>query len=128
MQITHPYLLWKHLRRVMKSDAEEFWASALSPDKGLIRTECLFRGTVDACMIHPRDLFRFALRNNASSLIVAHNHPSQNLQPSKEDLLIHRQLLKASLLLQIPIVDHLIITTNGYTSFLEKKLMDIEAC
>lgn len=126
MNVTHPYLLWRHLRRVMRPDVEEFWASALSPEKKLLRTECLFRGTVDACLVHPRDLFRFAFANNASSLIIAHNHPSQNLKPSKEDIQIHQKLLYAGALLQVPIVDHLIITQWGYTSFLEKNLMTMK--
>ena len=114
------------MRRVMKLDVEEFWAAALTPDKRLIRTECLFRGTVDACLIHPRDLFRFAIANNASALIVAHNHPSKNLEPSVEDIAVNRNLLLAAELLQIPLLDHLIITEEGYTSFLEKGLMTLD--
>ncbi len=126
MHMTHPHKLWRHLRRVMKLDVEEFWAAALTPDKRLLRTECLFRGTVDACLIHPRDLFRFAITHNASALIVAHNHPSQNLEPSVEDIAVNRNLLLAAELLQIPLLDHLIITEDGYTSFLEKGLMNLD--
>jgi DNA repair protein RadC len=123
MQMNHPQCIYRHLRKVMRRDVEEFWAIALTPDKSLIRSACLFRGTVDACLIHPRDLFRFALLNNASALVIAHNHPSQNREPSKEDLRIHRKLALAAEMMQIPLLDHLIVTDSGYTSFLERKLI-----
>ncbi|MCB0411193.1 MAG: JAB domain-containing protein [Bdellovibrionales bacterium] len=123
MRITHPYLLWRHLRRVMNPEVEEFWASALNSHKELIRSACIFRGSVDCCFVHPRDVFRFALQNNASSMILAHNHPSQCAEPSPEDLKIHRNFLKAARVLQIPIIDHLIVTDTKYFSFCEKKLM-----
>jgi DNA repair protein RadC len=123
MHIIHPYLFWKHLRRVMKPDCEEFWAAALTADKQLLRTVCLFRGTVDSCLIHPRDLFRFAVLENASALIIAHNHPSQNKEPSLEDIQVNKKLIQAAKIMQIPILDHLIITNEGYSSFLDKGLM-----
>lgn len=123
MRITHPYLLWRHLRRVMNLEVEELWASALSADKRLLRSRCLFRGTVDTCFVHPRDIFRFAILENASSLIIAHNHPSGSLEPSKQDLLMHKKFQQGAKLLQVPLNDHLIITAEGYFSFLEKGLM-----
>jgi DNA repair protein RadC len=67
--------------------------------------------------VHPRDIFRFACLENASSLIVAHNHPSGDTRPSEQDLLFTRQLLRASRILQIPLLDHLILTTSGFSSF-----------
>src|SRR6185312_5767265 len=84
---------------------------------------CLFRGTVDGCFFHPRDVFRYAIVHNASALIVAHNHPSGSPRPSPEDIEITRQLEAAGELLQVPIVDHVIITRRGYFSFLEAGMM-----
>ena len=77
----------------------------------------LFRGTVDSCLIHPRDIFRFACVNNASSLLIAHNHPSQDCTPSDHDHSITKRLVKAGKLLQMPIVDHVILTDEDYYSF-----------
>lgn len=123
MQILNPQSAAEYLRRVMKRDIEEFWVLAFDSDRNLTAAECLFRGTVDACFFHPRDVFRFACRFNASSLIIAHNHPSQNPLPSNEDREITERLLRASRILSIPVVDHLIITDAASFSFLEHGLM-----
>lgn len=108
------------LKDLMTADVEEFWALALGPAKSLLQSRMIFRGTVDACLVHPRDIFRFACRANASSLIVAHNHPSGDLRPSTQDLAFTRQLVHASSILEIPLLDHLIVTSDGYASFASK--------
>jgi DNA repair protein RadC len=123
MKISSPEQATAYLRRVMRNDVEEFWALAFDSDRNLLASECLFRGTVDSCFFHPRDIFRFACKSNASSLIIAHNHPSENAQPSIEDYRITKTVIKASRILSIPVVDHLIVTKNATFSFLEKGLM-----
>ncbi len=105
------------LKKLMRKDVEEFWALALGPSKLLLRAEMIFRGTVDACLIHPRDVFRFACSANASSLLVAHNHPSGDPRPSEQDILITRKLIRAASLFEIPLLDHLILTHDNYVSF-----------
>ncbi len=104
------------LRELVSSDVEEFWALALGPKKNLIASRMIFRGTVDSCLVHPREIFRFACESNASSVLVAHNHPSGDLIPSMEDLRFTRQLITASGVMEIPVIDHLILTTTGYAS------------
>ena len=101
----------------MTSDVEEFWVLALRCDKSVIDKVCLFRGTVDACMVHPRDVVRYVCTKNASSFFVAHNHPSQDSRPSPLDLLITQRLVELSDLMQIPLIDHIIVTKKGYFSF-----------
>ena len=96
--------------------ATGFWALALGPKKTLLASRMIFRGTVDSCLVHPRDIFRFACLQNASSLLVAHNHPSGDLSPSPEDLRFTRQLLRAAEVMEIPVVDHLIVTRETYAS------------
>lgn len=120
MRIVNSHTAFDYLRRIMRQDIEEFWVIGLKPNKSIIGLDCIFRGTVDACLIHPRDIFRFAYKKNASSLILAHNHPSQDPSPSEHDFKITRQLHKASLILQIPLLDHLIITEKSYVSFADK--------
>lgn len=104
------------LTNLAKSDVEEFWALALGPKKGLIRCRMIFRGTVNACLVHARDIFRFACAENATSILIAHNHPSGDTTPSFEDLRFTRQLITAGRILDIPVIDHLIVTESGYSS------------
>jgi DNA repair protein RadC len=119
MKITSPAEAFHFLRKRFRTEVEEFWALALSSEKDVIRAACLFRGTVDFCMFHPRDVFRFAYLHNAASLIVAHNHPSGSALASAEDKTVTQQLLIAAELLQVPIVDHIILGGKTYYSFLE---------
>lgn len=105
------------LKELSASEVEEFWVLALGPSKSLLQGKMIFRGTVDACLVHPRDVFRFACLSNASSLIVAHNHPSGDLRPSEQDLHFTRQLLRGGRIFEIPIVDHLIVSGGGFSSF-----------
>jgi DNA repair protein RadC len=104
------------ISKFISNDAEELWALALSPRKKLIKSKMIFRGTVDACLVHPRDIFRFACKENASSLIVVHNHPSGDLTPSLEDLDFTRKLLAAGALMEIPVLDHLIVNQDEFIS------------
>lgn len=118
MKIISPAEAHRYLQTRICSEVEEFWGLALNTQSELLGAECLFRGSVDACFFHPRDIFRFAYRHNASSLIVAHNHPSGNLEPSDGDREVTRQLLKAAKILQVPVVDHLILAGSQFFSFL----------
>ena len=77
-----------------------------------------FGGLWTFVLFHPRDVFRFAYRHNASAVIVAHNHPSGCPEPSQEDRQITRQLAAAARILEVPVVDHLILAGNGFYSFL----------
>lgn len=116
MEVTSAEAAYEVLKRNMTGDVEEFWALALGPNKALLGAKMIFRGTVDACLVHPRDIFRFACLENASSLLVAHNHPSGDPLPSVEDLRFTRQLVRAAAVMEIPVVDHLIVTNGGFSS------------
>lgn len=104
------------LKALKRKRVEEFWAIALNPAKEVIRSKMIFRGTVDSCQVHPREVFRFACVAQASSLIVAHNHPSDDLNPSSLDLIVTQSLVDAGRTMQIPLIDHLIVTKSGFTS------------
>ena len=110
------------LRRQMRvKESEEFWVVALNSLCNVIEAEMLFRGTVDSCQVHPRDIFRFGLLTNASSMLLGHNHPSASCLPSVADIQLTRKLKKAGELLQIPITDHIIVTIDSHFSFAENK-------
>ncbi len=127
MEVTSAEIANFILKGQMEFETEELWALALGPDKALLRSKMIFRGTVDACLVHPRDVFRFACMENASSMIIAHNHPSGNSKPSEQDIMFTRQLLRASRVLQIPLIDHLILTRNGYSSFANEGWCNFES-
>lgn len=80
-------------------------------------------GSVDGVQCSPRDIFRAAIRDNAYSIIVAHNHPSGDLSSSPEDIQLTRRLKEAAQLLGIPLLDHLILSADGYFSFAEAGLL-----
>ena len=80
-------------------------------------------GGLAACYVDPKMIFVTALKAHASSLILAHNHPSQNLLPSPQDLALTRKLFECGKLLDIAVVDHLIVTPRDYYSFAEEGCM-----
>src|SRR5690349_10037308 len=102
--------------RISSHDVEEFWALALNCQCQLIQAQMLFRGTVDHCFIHPRDVFRFAVIYNASFLVIGHNHPSGSVEPSLQDIRMTKTLKRLSRLMQIPLLDHVIVM-NASDSF-----------
>lgn len=73
------------------------------------------RGTVDASLVHAREVFRYAIAENAVAIIVAHNHPSGNVTPSQADDLVTRELVTSGKILGIPVLDHIIVGSNGDT-------------
>lgn len=99
--------------------AEEVWVIALNSRLGAIKTEMIFRGTVDYSLLHPRDIFRFLIFHNAHSFILAHNHPSLDPTPSGQDLIVTRKLYRLAALFEIPMQDHLIFTNSKYFSMME---------
>lgn len=117
MEITSAERAYRIFRPLLQSEVEEFWALALGPKKQLLKAKMLFRGTVDSCQVHPRDVFRFACLANASSVLIAHNHPSHDPLPSPDDIRLTEQLVQAGVLLEIPVIDHLILTVSGFSSF-----------
>jgi DNA repair protein RadC len=96
---------------------EIFWAVLLNTKGRLIGQPVeTSRGQLDASLIHPREVFTKAIHYSAASVILAHNHPSGDPAPSKEDLVITRRLVEAARILGIRVVDHLIVGTPSATS------------
>lgn len=83
----------------------------------------LAKGGMTGTVIDLRVVFQVALKANATSIMMAHNHPSGNLQPSDSDRKITRQLKEAGTILEIPLIDHIILTEEGYFSFADEGLL-----
>lgn len=103
--------------------AEELWAFALDSQLRILAQEMIFRGTVDSCPFHPRDIFRFLISRNATAFILAHNHPSNNPLPSDQDLTVTRKIQKLGEELEIRLLDHLILVRDSYYSMAEAGLL-----
>jgi DNA repair protein RadC len=102
---------------------EEFYVLILDSQNGLKEEVRLTLGTLNASLVHPREVYKAAIDMRAAAIIVVHNHPSGNLEPSREDVEITRQLTEAGKIVGIPLHDHLIITAGGFTSLAERGLV-----
>jgi DNA repair protein RadC len=114
--IDTPELVYELLRELAFAPQEQFVVLILDTKNRLIAQRTISCGTLDETIAHPRDVFRDAVRVNAAGIIVAHNHPSAQTDPSKEDLRLTEQLITCGKTLQIPVLDHMIVGTNGFTS------------
>lgn len=111
------------LPKLRDRNQEGFHVLVLDSKNGLKVESELSRGILNASLVHPREVFKVAIDNMGASVIVVHNHPSGNPEPSKEDMDITRQLADAGKILGIPLHDHVIIAGDGYTSFAERGLL-----
>lgn len=98
---------------------EYFYCIYLNPKCEVIERRLLFMGTMNRSIVHPREIFKYAYLNSASSIICVHNHPSGNIKPSREDIRLTESLVELGKVNAIPIVDHLIIGDSNYYSFYE---------
>jgi len=105
---------------------EEFWALYLARNNHVIASERVSEGGISSTIVDPKKLFSRALYHKASSIIVAHNHPSGNQKPSEADIRLTKRLVTSGKNLDLPIVDHLIVTENGYYSFADEGILGAE--
>lgn len=102
---------------------EHFVMITLNGGHEIIKIHLISVGTVNKTIIHPREVFREAIKENASSIVICHNHPSGNCAPSDEDIETTKYLIEASNLIGIPILDHIIFDCDSYYSFLEHEFL-----
>lgn len=102
---------------------EQFIVICLNSANKIIKHETISVGNLNSSIVHPREVFKAAIENSSASIILVHNHPSGNSEPSKEDISITKKLVEAGKILDIPVFDHIIIAGNNYTSFVDKKLI-----
>jgi DNA repair protein RadC len=102
---------------------EHFWLLLLNRSNEVIGTKCISQGGVSSTIVDVRILFCLALKCNASAILIAHNHPSGNLNPSIQDKELTKKITSASKFLDIALLDHLIVTKDGFYSFQDKGLL-----
>lgn len=103
--------------------SEVFVLLVLDSRNGVKHESEVTAGTLNASLVHPREVYKCAIDHLAASIIVVHNHPSGNPEPSREDIEITRQLVEAGKIIGIPLHDHIVIGRDGYTSLAERQLM-----
>ncbi len=112
---------YKPMLRDMKQ--EVFMVVSLNSSNRLLSEREITKGILNSSLTHPREVFRTAIVENAASVILIHNHPSGNCEPSEEDVRITRQIVEAGHIIGIPVHDHVIITPDKCTSFAERGLL-----
>jgi DNA repair protein RadC len=118
----------KDIYNLMKSEMldlshEQFWIVLLNRRNAVIRKYQISSGGVSGTVADPKIIFKTALEYLASSIILVHNHPSGNLKPSQSDINLTQKLKNAGNFLELPVLDHIIFTDNGYFSFADESLM-----
>lgn len=113
-------LLMEEMRHLRE---EHFRALLLDTRHQVMRQQEISVGSLNASLVHPREVFRAAIAASASALVLAHNHPSGDPAPSKEDLALTQRLAQAGELMGIPVLDHLIIGDNRFVSLKERGMM-----
>ena len=103
--------------------SEHFMVLLLDNNLKLITSKILFVGTIDEVQIYIREIIKLALDHNAHSVIVSHNHPSGNVQPSTPDIQITLKIKSALKLIDMELIDHVIVSGNEFTSFTAEKIL-----
>lgn len=112
-----------HLQELRTARKEHFVALYLNARNQLIYKETISVGTLNASLVHPREVFKPAIDNLAVSIIVAHNHPSGNLGMSEEDVKMTKKLASVGEIMGVGVIDSLIITESGFSSLKEKNII-----
>ncbi|MEA2088409.1 MAG: DNA repair protein RadC, partial [Patescibacteria group bacterium] len=121
--IMSPKDVWRELKDIRNNKKEHFVIFFLDARNQEIKREIISVGLLNASLVHPREVFEPAVRYLTAQIIIAHNHPSGNTEPSEDDLETTKRLVEAGKILGIEIIDHIIVTKNNYLSFSERNLI-----
>jgi DNA repair protein RadC len=122
--IRGPRDIWEFCRHTMEDlPVEEFHVLILDSQHRMQRDVTITRGLLNSALVHPREVFREAIAENAAAIVLVHNHPSGDTAPSPDDRVTTEALYQAGKVLDIPVQDHIIIGRNRYLSFAEAGLL-----
>jgi DNA repair protein RadC len=114
-------IVMDHLDKIKFEEQERFFVATLDGSRKLIDFHIISIGTVNRTLVHPREVYRAAIKDNAAYIIIGHNHPSGELTPSEEDIAVTKRLKQAGGIMGISVMDHIIVSpSDGYFSMLER--------
>lgn len=117
-------MVYQHLKPFLGDlNHEEFYIIMLNHANEIIHTKQVSKGGMSSTIVDGKIIFNLALTFQASAIIVSHNHPSGNLNPSKQDIILTKSLREFGNYIDLPLLDHIIFTDNGYFSFAEQNLL-----
>ncbi|XKH61027.1 DNA repair protein RadC [Halomonas sediminis] len=120
-KITQPAQAFEHLQLLLQDyEHEVFSVLFLDSQHRVIRFEEMFRGTIDAASVYPREVLKASLAYNAAAVILVHNHPSGDPKPSDADRRITQRLKETLGLMDIRVIDHVVVGSEGHVSFAER--------
>lgn len=125
LNLNSPEEIYRFLKEKIGKENKEFFVVLFFDSKNNLIVDNVSIGTLNASLVHPRELFQKAIYYNVSHVVISHNHPSGDPTPSKEDILVTKRLIRAGKIIGISIIDHLIITKNKYIS-LRNQLPDFQ--
>lgn len=115
--------VYEHLKEYHNKQQEYFLSIYLDGANHIVDTKVITIGTLNQSLVHPREVFSYAIEKRCASIIVAHNHPSGILRPSSEDINITKRLQHSAKILGIELLDHVILTREGFYSFKENEIL-----
>lgn len=118
--VTGPHDVAKLVTSLVGRRQEVFCVLLLDTRHRLLRRMTVSIGTLGAALVHPRDVFREAIRRNVSAVVLVHNHPSGDPEPSRDDIELTQRLAKVGSLVGIEVIDHVIVARDGYVSLRER--------
>lgn len=121
VKVSYPTDILPSLKRYRDLDQEHFLVVTLDGGHQVIAIRLITKGILNRTIIHPREVFRQAISDNSASVILIHNHPSGNTDPSDEDKAVTQRLVDAGELIGINVLDHIIISKSDYFSFAESE-------
>lgn len=122
--ITNPDRAFEAISNIIdNTDRECFGVIMMNNANEINSFEICSVGTVNMTLAHPREVFKGAILSNASKIMLFHTHPSNTIEPSQTDIDTTKELIEASKILQIPIIDHIITSERGYFSFAEHGIL-----
>ncbi|MFA5341992.1 MAG: DNA repair protein RadC [Clostridia bacterium] len=124
LKLTNPDQIAYYMMPKAKGLSKEIcWILCFDVRMNLVKLSTISIGTLDSSIVHPRDIFNEVIKACAHSFIVVHNHPSGDVNPSENDILLTKRLKKAGILLGMELRDHIIVSELNYFSFLSKSML-----
>ena len=118
-----PKDVWQRTEDIRGSKKEHFVVFYLDSRNQEIQREIISIGTLNESLVHPREVFEGAIKNNTASIIIVHNHPTGNVEPSIDDLSLTKRMVEAGKILGVEVIDHIIVSKLNIFSFKDKKLI-----